>query len=160
MTYYVLSLVSCLIIFLLFLIFMKPRKWSYVAYFCGFVLVFTGIFVYAYRVKPFTHKGPEAFQQELILFLCTLGGILTNAVIKRIRGKNFNIRWTDLFKATAAAPCIFLVVWGAVEKMATFSFAMCCFAYTNGYFSDTILKQLKGRFTKSPNTQLSNGEDE
>lgn len=120
MTFYALSLAGCTIIFLLHIIYTKSRKLSHIGYFVVFVIVFTGISVYAFRTKPFTHRGTEAFYQELILFLCTFGGVITNTIVKRINGKKFNVRWTDLFKAFAVAPCIFLVVWGAVEKMATF----------------------------------------
>lgn len=139
MVYFVLSLFSVTIIFFIYLV--KTKRWKHLGYFVGFVVIFTGIFIYALKVRPYTVRGPEDMFQEIILALCAAAGLFTNPVLQKIKGKNFPIQWPQLTKAASIAPSIFLLFWGAVEEMADITAITYCFAYANGYFWATVLKK-------------------
>ncbi len=141
MAYFGLSVISFCIAFIAYLV--KTKKWGHVIYLFLFLFILTGLFIYSLKVKPWSARGIETYYKEIILFLSMVVGMITNTITKRIRGKKFNIRLTDLVKSLFIAPIVFFAIWGAIEKMVEFNFITCCFAYTNGFFWETILKQVK-----------------
>ena len=152
MAYFMLSIGSFVIVFTLYLV--KTKKWGHSGYFLLFLLILTGTLVYSLKVRPWSSRGIESYYKEMILFVSMILGMATNTISKRIRGKKFNVQITDLVKSLFIAPIVFFAIWGAIEKMVEFNFITCCFAYTNGYFWETILQQVKAEIGQQ-NTRKS-----
>lgn len=148
MTYYILSVISFTCFFFFYLL--KTKKWSHLTYYILFIIILTGIFFYALKSLPYTGRGSENswIYKDIILFFAMLLGMLTNTLTSKIKNGKLNIRKVELLKPLFAAPIVFMFVWGAIEKMVEFNFITCCFAYTNGYFWETILKKVSEQIRK------------
>lgn len=145
MIYYILSIICFSIIFFLYLT--QTRKWTHLFFLILFFVVISGILAYSLDVKPYS-RGSESAYEEIILFLCMFLGMFTNSILKRIKGNKLNFKAVNFLKPLFIAPIIFFAVWGAAEKMMDLNFITCCFAYTNGYFWETILKKISEQVTK------------
>lgn len=147
MVYFALSLLSGTIIFFIYLV--KTKRWKHLSYFLGFVVIFTGIFIYALKVRPYTVRGPEQIYQQVILFLSTAAGLITNPIYGKIKGSKSDERLRDLIdakdfmKAVFVSPCIFVFIWGVLEKMAEANIITYCLAYTNSFFWETTVQRFK-----------------
>jgi len=141
MTYYLLSVISFTGIFLFYLV--KTKRWSHLSYHVLFIIILTGIFYYSLRNLPYTGRGPEDewVYKDVVLFLAMLTGMITNTLTNRIQKGKLSIKKIDFLKPLFVAPIVFMVVWGVIGKMIEFNFMTCCFAYTNGYFWESILKK-------------------
>lgn len=141
MTYYLLSVISFTGIFLFYLV--RIKKWNRLSYYALFVIILTGIFYYSLKSMPYTGRGPEDewIFKDAVLFLAMLAGMITNTLSNRIQNRKLNVKKTDFLKPLFVAPIVFMVVWGVIGKMIEFNFMTCCFAYTNGYFWESLLKK-------------------
>jgi hypothetical protein len=149
MTFYVLSLLGFIIIFIIYIL--NTKKWSHLVYSLLFLFTFSVILLYSLKFRPFSYRGIETSIEEAILFLCMLIGMTTNTLVTRIGSRKEKFYIVDLLKPFSVAPVIFLVVWGAFEKMAEFNFITCCFSYANGYFWESILKTVRQKFGRKVN---------
>jgi len=142
MTYFILSIISSTFVF--FFYFVKSKNWYHLFYFFLTVTIMIILYIYTIKNLPYSYRGigTEWDYKGIVLFLSMLAGMVTNTISNQIRGKKFNIRLADLVKTLSVAPIIFSFVWGAIEKMLVFNFITVCFAYTNGYFWETILKRV------------------
>lgn len=153
MTFFILSLVSFAVVSLIFIF--KIKKYSYLGIIFLFALILTVILIYSMKVRPYSVRGVESSYKEIILFVSMLMGMLTSTIIKSSKGNRFKIKTTDLLKPLFIAPIIFFAIWGAVERMVEFSFITCCFAYTNGFFWESILKNVRTNIEKKIKKDIS-----
>lgn len=160
MLYFILSLMTFSAILAVYI--RKTRRWTSAIYLLLFSAILGAILIYSLRVRPYSARGIEAIYKEIILFASMLLGMITSTVSEKIRGRKISIKLTDILKSLFVAPIIFLVIWGAIEKMVEFNFITCCFAYTNGYFWKAILKTVKSKIVKQslPSTKQEQTEKE
>lgn len=140
MLFYILSTIIFTLLLLCYIF--KTRKWIYLFIIVVFLIVFTLIFIYSLKIRPYSLRGTSSYLNDVLIFLLMCIGMISNQIFKKIRHEKFKLNLLEILKPLFISPIIFLFIWGALEKMEDYSLITYCFAFQNGFFWQVILEKV------------------